>query len=58
MNSDWKFTVDIFVYKTSSISPMYYKSKQSKQMAWDDAVSPNNNLTEIWNFSDYPFEML
>ncbi len=34
------FTLDLFVYKTSSISPMHHKSKQRRQKAWDDGVAP------------------
>ncbi len=40
-----EFTLDPFVYKTSSISPMHHKSKQRRQNAWDDSVAPSVYLS-------------
>ncbi len=35
--------IDLFVYKTSSVSPMHHKSKRTRQKAWDDGVAPSFN---------------
>ena len=44
--------IDLFVYKTSSKSPMHHKSKQRRQKAWSDGVAPSVNMEQVrisWN---------
>ena len=38
--------IDLFVYKTSSISPMHHKSKQRRQKVWDDRVVPSVHVNQ------------
>ena len=33
-------TLNLYVYRTSSISPMHHISKQRRQKAWDDGIAP------------------
>ncbi len=38
---------DLFVYKTSSISPMHHKSKQRRKQAWDHWVASSVKV-DLW----------
>ncbi len=52
-------SVDLFIYKTSSISPMHHKSKQRRQKAWDDgvALSDHSNQRISLILATYSFSM-